>query len=221
MAAYRAIKTNTGRAYPLLIGLVVFGLAGYFGPWIPHRAAGLVITGLDLAEYVKFVPQVISGAIPIRRELFYLPLAAGSLICSLFAARQELPRWLRALLGLTAIPLALAMLPPAWSPNTLRLPEFRIQILTIVGCLAFPWLAQLLLRRAPRSITLILAALLALLGTVAPVSEFLRLQPALAEIYRTALPLGWGFWANTLGLSAFALVAIATALRGHPPRPVR
>ena len=51
----------------------------------------------------------------MRREFFYLPLFAGSLIASLLASRRTLPRWLRVLLGLGAIPLALAMLPPAWT----------------------------------------------------------------------------------------------------------
>lgn len=215
MATRRTIRSDPGRAYPLLIGLVALGLAGYFGPWAPHRAAGLVITGIDLAEYVKFVPQVMSGAIPIWRELFYLPLVSGSLIASLFAARQGLPDWLRAVLGITAIPLALAVLPPAWDPNQLRLPEFRIQVVALLGCLAFLPLALLGLRRAPRRLTLALAAVLALLAAFVPATEFLRLRPALAEIYGNARPLGWGFWAHTLSLTAFAIIAIATALRGR------
>lgn len=221
MARRDGAKNGAGRAYPALIGLLALSLAGYFGPWVPHKAAGLVIIGLDLAEYVKFVPQVISGEIPIRRELFYLPLVAGSAIGSLFAARRGLPGWLCALLGFAAVPLALAMLPPAWSPGVLRLPEFRIQLIAILACLAFLPLAQLVFRRAPRSLTLVLAALLALPAAVIPASEFLRLRPALTEIYRAALPLGWGFWANALGFAAFALVAVATALRGSPPRRFR
>lgn len=218
MITHRTTKNSAGRAYPLLIGLLAFGLAGYFGPWAPHCAAGLVVTGLDLAEYVKFVPQVISGAIPIWREIFYLPLVSGSLIASLFAARAGLPRWLRTLLVAAALPLALALLPPAWDPHKLRLPEFRTQVVALIGCLTFLPLAQVGLRRAPRALTLALAAVLALPAAIAPGAEFLRLRPALAEIYGNLQPLGWGFWANTLGLTAFAVVAVATALRGRPPR---
>ncbi len=218
MATLRTLRPNAGRAYPVLIGLLLLGLTGYFGPWAPHGAAGLVITGLDLAEYVKFVPQVASGEISLWREIFYLPLAAGSLISSLFATRQGLPAVLRAPLLLAAVPLALAMLPPAWSPGVLLLPEFRLQLVVILMCLAFLPLAKLVLHRLPRRFTLVLAALLALPAAIAPATEFLRLRPALLEIYGMNLPLGWGFWANTLGLATFALVAIATALRGNPPR---
>jgi hypothetical protein len=83
---------------------------------VPHRAAGLIVLGLDLAEYVKFLPQVSGGQIWLAREQFYLPLVAASLSCSLIASRGVLPRPVRWILGLGAIPLALAMLPPAWSP---------------------------------------------------------------------------------------------------------
>ena len=48
---------------------VAFALVGVWAPWIPHRAAALVLSGWDLAEFVKFVP----GA-SATRELFYLPV---------------------------------------------------------------------------------------------------------------------------------------------------
>jgi hypothetical protein len=41
---------------------------GVWGAWLPHPAAGLVILGIDLPEYVKFLPPVQSGAIPLQRE---------------------------------------------------------------------------------------------------------------------------------------------------------
>ena len=44
----------------------LFALAGYFAPWVDNRVAGLVITGLDLGEYVKFLPAVRNGVISIR-----------------------------------------------------------------------------------------------------------------------------------------------------------
>jgi len=34
---------------------LVMAFIGYFGAWVDHPAAGLVILGLDLAEYVKFL----------------------------------------------------------------------------------------------------------------------------------------------------------------------
>jgi hypothetical protein len=54
--------------------------------------AGLAVLGLDLGEYVKFLPEVRAGARDLWREGFYLPLVAVSLTLSLCTWRAEL-RW--------------------------------------------------------------------------------------------------------------------------------
>ena len=191
----------------VLAGLV--GVAGYFGPWVPHRAAGLVILGLDLAEYVKFLPEVISGQITLTRELFYVPLFAASLSAGLLAGRRSLPTLGRALLALTAIPLALTMLPPAWSPTSLRTPEYRLQVLAIGACLLTLLPGILLTRHLPRRLVLFVIALLGLAAALAPANSFLLVRPAIAVVYNHPLALGWGFWANLLGFLALAVIAIA------------
>jgi len=192
----------------LLIIASLIAAAGVFGPWTPHPAAGLVITGVDLGEYVKFLPEVASGQIPIRRELFYLPLVAASVSASLLASRRALPMWARAVLAMCAAPLALAMLPPAWSPAVLRLPEFRVQVIAILGCLALlP--ALVVTRFLPDRLVLGIIALLALAAAVAPAWSFLQVQPLIAALYRRPLPLGWGFWASLVGNLALATIALA------------
>jgi hypothetical protein len=203
---------RVGRPHWLLLVLAgLIGVAGYFGPWVPHRAAGLVIIGLDLAEYVKFLPEVISGQIALTRELFYVPLFAASLSAGLLAGRRTLPVLGRALLALAAIPLALAMLPPAWSPTSLRTPEYRLQVLAIAVCLLMlPGI--LLTRHLPRRLVLVVIALLGLAAALAPVNSFLLVRPAIAAVYNHSLPLGWGFWANLLGFLALSVVAIADVL---------
>jgi hypothetical protein len=194
----------------ILAGLI--GTVGYFGPWVPHRAAGLVILGLDLGEYVKFLPEVAAGQIAIRRELFYLPLVAASLSASLLAGRQGLPRWSRALLALVAIPLALAMLPPAWSPTTLTLPEFRLQVIAIVVCLGMVP-AVVLTRYLPNRLVLGLIALLALAAAIWPAWGLRQVLPAIAALYRQPLVPGWGFWAALAGQLAVAVIATAEIIR--------
>ena len=61
------------------LGLVLI-LVGYFGPWVPHRTAALAVTGLELAEFAKFFPQVQGGVVSITRELFYLPLVVAFIL---------------------------------------------------------------------------------------------------------------------------------------------
>ena len=182
-----------------------------------HRAVGLIVSGLDLGEYVKFIPQAPAGQIAVRREFFYLPLFAGSLIASLLASRRTLPRWLRILLGLGAIPLALAMLPPAWSPASLRLPEFRLQTAAMLFCLLMAP-AVIVTRHLPDRLVLVLIAALAIPAAILPAWGFLQVRPAVAGLYRQPLNLGWGFWAELIGFLFVAFWAVAAALTRPAPR---
>ncbi len=197
----------------ILIAAAAIGLAGYYGPWVPHKAAGLIVIGLDLAEYVKFLPDVIAGRVVLRREIFYLPLAAASIGASLIASRRAtLPAWGRVLLALASIPCAAAALPPAWSPAVLLLPEFRLQVAGMVLC----WLlvpGVLLTRYLPDRLILALIALLSLAAALAPAWGFLQIHAGIEALYRQVLPLGWGFWAGTVGFLAAAVFACAEALR--------
>ena len=78
---------------PLLLPLgALIAFWGYVGPWVDHRVAGLAILGLDLGEYVKFLPAVRAGTTSLWREGFYLPLVAISLTLSLCTWRADL-RW--------------------------------------------------------------------------------------------------------------------------------
>lgn len=202
--------------WPVLAAFAL-ALAGYFGAWVWHRAAGLVVTGVDLAEYVKFLPAFRAGQLRLLRESFYMPLAAGSLIAGLIASRRVLPLWLRWLSGLLAIPLALAMLPPAWSPGLLTLPEFRLQTVVMAICLA----ALLLLpvtRFLPDPVALFLIGLLALAAAIWPLSSFLPILPSVATLYTRPVRPGWGFWLATLG---FLLTALFAVVGIFPRRPKR
>ena len=173
----------------LIILAMSLGLVGYYGPWVAHKAAGLVIMGLDLAEYVKFLPQVASGQFAIRREVFYLPLMTASISASLFASRRFLPTWMRWTLALLAIPLALAMLPPAWSPAILGLAEYRTQVLLIAICLLLiPGVA--FLSHLPDRVVLLIVGTLALIAALGPMWAFIQVRPAIAEAYRQPPRLG-------------------------------
>jgi hypothetical protein len=211
MTARRVPHQTAARVWLPIIVAGLVGLAGYFGPWVSHRAVGLIVSGLDLGEYVKFIPQAPAGRIEVRRELFYLPLFAASLIASLLASRRSLPLWLRVLLGLAAIPLALAMLPPAWSPAVLRSPEFRLQIAAIIFCmLMVP--TGIVTRYLPDRLVLVLIAGLAIPAAILPAWGFIQIRPTVAGLYRQPLRLGWGFWAELIGFLFAAFWALAAAL---------
>lgn len=203
------------RWLPILAALAG-ALTGYFGAWMPHRAAGLVITGVDLAEYVKFLPQVQSGEVAVLREAFYAPLLVGSLLAALLAGRRTFPAWARLLALVTSIALAFAMLPPAWSPGLLLRQEFRIQTVAIALCLF--WLLLIPLTRfLPDRLVLVAVALLALPAAIWPAWSYVQILPALRALFRSdALLIGWGLVACTLGFVSAALYALVAALRGAP-----
>lgn len=180
---------------------------GYVGPWVDHHVAGLAILGLDLGEYVKFLPMVRAGTTSLWREGFYLPLVAISLALSLCTWRPEL-RWPQPMAAWTmiavqvigAIVAALNMLPPAWTPQRMLTPEFQQQLAAILLCLAAmafgPFLALL-----PRLITGIVVLLLSAAAAVIPVAQFLRVLPEIASLYNHALVPGWGMYLMLVGLA--------------------
>lgn len=193
---------SSGRYWILLVIVGVGGLVGYFGPWVSHRAAGLIITGLDLAEYVKFIPKTT----PMRREIFYLPLIAASLIASMIASRRFLPAWLRMWCGLSAIPLALAMLPPAWTIEKLQSPMFRLQSAIILFCLVMIPLYRCI-GALPNRFILSSTTLLAISAAILPAWKFWCTRPVIQELYRQPIPVGWGLWATMIGFLGIAALA--------------
>ena len=190
-----------------LAALVTF--AGYVGPWVPHAAAGLVVSGLDLAEYVKFLHPIRSGELSVWREGFYLPLVAVSLALSLNAYRGDLryPWPIKLLfLGIATVA-ALNLLPPAWSPAVLSSPEFRLQMLILVSCLGTVSISPIL-ALLPRPILGLVPAGVALAALVVPVVQFWRILPAIETIYAHVITPGWGLWMMILGLLTLSIALL-------------
>lgn len=196
----------------------LLALVGYFGPWVNHRVAGLVIVGLDLGEYVKFLVPVRSGQIAVWREGFYLPLVAVSFALSLTAYRDRLAYWwpVRSAMLLVAAVAALNMLPPAWSPSLLMTAEFRLQTMAIGACLAVmlisPFMA-LLSRWIPAAIV----AVLSLVAIWFPMRDFWRVLPSIRALYRQPIELGWGIYVMVLGLIILSGAVLYAAWRHEQP----
>ena len=195
----------------LLVPLgLLLGLVGYFGPWVAHKAAALVLTGQDLGEFVKFLPDVRSGAITVQRELFYLPLFAGAvgLLAAASDRRLRFPWPLRWLFVALAVPASLSMLPPAWTPQLMLTSEFHLQAATIGLCLLLILLHPLLSRLRPALLEAS-ALLLALAAAIVPGWQFARARPLIDAVYGRPVDLGWGLWVAPLG---FFLLALAYSL---------
>lgn len=187
---------------------LLFLAMGYWGRWIAHPAAGLNILGVDLPEYVKFVPEARYGVIPINRLVFFALPVSLALGLILFASmRLQLSVWLRGLAGLLAIPVALSMLPPAWTPGLLMTSEFRTQTLVIMALMAATFLIPLWKQLIPDWLRGGLFILLGLLPLPA-LSAFFRLMPALEKLYNHPLKPGPGVWFTLVGMILMAVAGV-------------
>jgi hypothetical protein len=189
------------------LAAILLTLAGYWGPWVPHPVSGLVVTGLDLGEYVKFLPQVRGGQIALWREGFYLPLVAVSLAASVAAFQERLRYWwlLRALLLALAVIAALNLLPPAWDQGTFTNPEFRQQMIALGLCL-FVMGTSPLWALVPRWATAGSVVVLSLGALWFPLRGFFLVLPPIRELYQEPLAVGWGLIVMVIGLLLLSAV---------------
>jgi hypothetical protein len=193
----------------------VLGAVGYYGPWIAHLTVALTLSGVDLGEFVKFLPGVLDGSLPMVRQLFYLPpLAIVVSVALLIGSRRLSYPWLIRLLALLmAVPVSLQLLPPAWSPSSLMTTEFRLQVVALGIC----WLLLAgfgLWGQLPGWITSSLSVLLSLAAVTLSSWQFLEIKPAIDQVYgiqRPLAPVGWGFF---LCLAGLLLVAAGSVLLG-------
>jgi hypothetical protein len=181
-------------------------LIGYWGPGVNHKTAALVLSGLDMAEFVKFLPGVRAGTLSMIRELFYLPPLAAALCLALMGSSRHLryPLWARALMVIVAVALAMVVLPPyPFIFQALGSDEFRRQFLMAAGCLVII-AAFLLHRRLSKAIVASLLIVISLAGAIPPVWQFLSIRSALDSVYGQPIHIGWGLWLMAVG---FAVVA--------------
>lgn len=189
--------------------LLLLAFAGYVGAWVDHKVAGLVITGLDLGEYVKFLTPVRQDAVSLWREGFYLPLVAVSLTASLIAFRVELryPWVVRAGLLALAVVASLNLLPPAWTPTRMMTAEFRQQAVALGVCL-MAMACSPLLALLPHRLVAVGVVALSSAAILIPMRQFFAVLPAISELYRQPLLPGWGVYLCTASLLALAGVMV-------------
>lgn len=178
-------------ALPALLG----ALSLWF-PWVHHRAAALVLTGLDLPDFVRFMGTAGTPFVRPTQLAFAAPLLALALSGILWAwSRRTASIWFRA--GILVLGLWLASV--AFSPL-----ERRSEFLLAGGFLTGTWLIAGLIG-APAWVAQVVAVAGSLGGAVAALAQFARLRPALAGLYGS---LSWGAGPYL----ALAVAAAATAL---------
>ena len=201
----------------LLLSWLALAL-GVLGVWICHKTSALSLSGLDLGELAKFLPGLQDGSLHLHRQFFYLPaitLSAGIALL-IGSPRLRFPAWTRWLALVLGALVSLQVLPPAWSPQSLRSTELRAQVIGLFACwllLACFWL----LARLPLVLSGSLTGLLALLSSALSTWQTWVIMREVSALYGSAPSLGWGFWSAQigLGLSAAAAFTIAFLPRGR------
>jgi hypothetical protein len=207
-----------------LLGLVL-AVVGYFGAWVDHRASALAVTGFELAEFAKFLPQVQGGTVPITRELFYFPLVVTCVLLSLFAAWSAV-RSARLVVPLVLVAVLLAVLLPYSVVDAARQviasrvlfpirmdPQYEGQLVLVLVGMVLTLLtpvARLLQHRW----RVVLVALLVFIGIIPTLWQFTLFRPLVVALYDAPVGLGWGLVACVLG---FALLLASVAYLGRRP----
>ncbi len=204
----------------LLAGTLLAAWGVTFAPWVSRPAAALALTAPDLAEFVKFLPEVRANALPVERLFFLAPLFLITVSIPFIATSRRLnyPRPVRWLALAATIPLALQLLPPVWSPAVLSAPEFRLQT---AGCLISLGLV-VVSRWLPQLQATLLAGLPPLLwwaGTVAALYQFFLVQPAVSSAYSSRIRPGWGIWLTLVGLLLLTVCWLQTSFFLQKAKP--
>jgi len=201
------IKSKPALTETLLLVALMLAAVAYWSPWIGHPSAALKLSGQDLGEFVKFIPEI-GPSFP--RQIFYVPPLFCSLCLVLLAANRETryPRWMRVGLLACALLLLPGLLPPAWGhPRELFVPEFRLQGLAVaLGLLVV--LGHGVLRPIPRRAATKVVAAAALLALALPQAAFWIVKERLWAIYQTpTIHLGWGLWLHIVAWMGILVLA--------------
>ena len=202
----RAVKLR----YLLWLALILIG-AGYFGPWVWHKAAGLILSADDLGEWIKFLPAWKSGQLPVTRELFYLPIWLTSIGLGLMAGRIK--SWPGKLIVL-ALSMLLVFTPLPKYPELLsayREPEFMPTFWATMAALLLSviftfWGAQL-----PERVEAILWIMIGVSAALFAPWMFGRAMPDIDRMYHYSI--GWGIVAEVIGGVLLALIGGVLLLR--------
>jgi hypothetical protein len=179
-----------------LVGLVLV-VVGYFGPWIPHKAVALTVTGFELAEFTK--------SMPVTNELFLTPLVAAAVLLGL-SVHGAAGRLSMRLIGTAlAALLALSALPPY---EYVRDPQYHAQLILAAGGVLLVLLTPLT-RRLARRPQGVLVAILTLAGVVPTLWQFVLLRPLVVALYNAPLGLGWGL---IVCIAGFVLILLSSVL---------
>jgi len=179
-------------------------VAGYFGPWAAHPAAGLNLSADDLSEWIKFLPMYKAGNSGLIRELFFISIWLAPIGLGMLAGRSR--SWLIKL-ALVGFALLLVFTPLPKYPELLtafKAPEFAptfwITTGSLVSTLGLGFFGRRMSDRLVAALWIVFGLAIAL---IAPL-HFIKVWSEIERLYHVSS--GWGIIATIIGgLSLSAL----------------
>ena len=178
----------------LPLGLTLI-LLGYFLPWLSHSVNGLTLIGIDISEWIKFLPQVQSGELPYR-DIFYLPPITLGLMLALLSVNGR--GWRPWILRGAAVAVALIAFPSIDAIRFEPAGEWRLRLIMIGIVLLLAAVSQWL-DKLPSSVIRGLLGLVAAIGLIVP-TYFFRVVLSVVEPWLVIdFQVGLGVWLNGIG----------------------
>jgi hypothetical protein len=210
----RPLVDNRWVQFILRLGFVAI-LLGYFLVWLPQPAAGLSFIGLEMGEWVKFLPAMESGGAS-GRNVFYLPPITLGWMMALSTTGWPNRRWqtwamrgLAFLVALLAFPSIESLLTE--SPNQWMIRLLMVGSVLLAIILSSVWSRLPFGKKDDSSWSVILVV--ALLGALLPTWVYLALRPLVDPIIGQEVGIGVGAWLNLAGHLTVGLAALAVLSR--------
>lgn len=188
-------------------------LLAYLLVWLPYPAAGLSLLGVELGEWIKFLPGVRSPQTPASRNWFYLPPITLAWLILLWSAPWPARRWQTWLARGLALGVSLLSLPALEVIRDEPSAEWRVRLawigLVALGSCTAAWWGP---RLAPRWFIWGMAPV-ALAGAWLPTWAYFALRPVVEVAVGIPVGVGPGVWLNLLGHSLWLMPLLAAPAR--------
>ncbi len=206
---------------PVLTAGFTLILVAYFLVWLPQPVAGLSFIGIDIGEWIKFMPQVQSGELDINRNVFYLPPITLGLNLIFWSASWSERRWQTWALRLLAIVISLLSLPSIEAFTEETTSEWLTRTVMVLVVVTVSVLIPLK-RYLPSAILMngkwLIISLLGFLGAIFPTWTYLALRGTVSQLFQADVGIGPGVWLNAIGHLVVAGMGI-NALTSSADRP--
>lgn len=215
-------KQGLRTAFYALVAAFTFILLAYFLVWFPQPVVGLSFVGIEMGEWVKFLPEIRSGEIAADRNLFYLPPITLGLMIVAWTLGWPSKRWKTWAMRLIAVIIAFLAIPAfesffeeppkEWLFRTALI--ILVVVVAIVATASGDWGGK---RRATVGWSLII--LFGLIGAILPTWAFISILPSTRNLLARDVGIGPGVWLNIAGNVLALLVSLYLLFRRKDTLP--